>query len=75
MADHGINVVYTRVDDTPYEKAVMANNSGTATGIEFLVYEDGLYKVRVGAFLSMDEAVEMERRLRGYGYHTFITRS
>lgn len=41
----------------------------------FIVYEDGMYKVRVGAFLSMDEAVEMERQLRGYGYHTFITRS
>lgn len=41
----------------------------------FIVYEDGLYKVRAGAFLSMDEAVQMERDLRNYGYHTFITRS
>lgn len=60
LANRGVNVVYTRVDDTydtpPYEKAVMANNSGadlfvsihrnampvpgTAMGIESLVYED-----------------------------------
>lgn len=38
----------------------------------FIVYEDGLYKVRVGAFLSMDEAAEMERNLRRYGYHTLL---
>ena len=30
----------------------------------FMVYDDGLYKVRVGAFLNMDHAVQMERNLR-----------
>ena len=38
----------------------------------FLVYEDGLYKVRVGAFLNLDNAVHMEQELRSYGYQTVI---
>ena len=38
----------------------------------FLVYEDGLYKVRAGAFLSLDNAVNMEQRLRQYGYSTVM---
>lgn len=33
----------------------------------FIVYDDGLYKVRVGAFLNMDYAVRMERTLRNLG--------
>lgn len=40
----------------------------------FLVYEDGYYKVRVGAFLNLDYAVQMERNLRDYGYNTFIVK-
>lgn len=38
----------------------------------FIVYEDGLYKVRVGAFLNLDNAAQMERNLRDYGYNTFM---
>lgn len=40
----------------------------------FVVYEDGLFKVRVGAFLSLDHAAQMERDLREYGYNTFMVR-
>lgn len=40
----------------------------------FLVYSDGLYKVRSGAFLNMDYGVQMERRLRSLGYPTVLVR-
>ena len=59
LSEDGVDVVYTRVDDTydtPFEKAMIANNSGadyfvslhrnamptpnTASGSETLVYED-----------------------------------
>lgn len=41
----------------------------------FLIYEDGYYKVKVGAFQNLENAVKMEQRLRDYGYNTFITRT
>lgn len=41
----------------------------------YIVFEDGYYKVRVGSFLNLDNAVKMEQELRGHGYTTFITRS
>jgi N-acetylmuramoyl-L-alanine amidase len=40
----------------------------------FIVYDDGLYKVRVGAFLNMDYAVRMERTLRNLGYPTVLVK-
>ncbi len=40
----------------------------------FIIYDDGYYKVRVGAFLNMDYAAQMEKRLRDYGYNTFMVR-
>lgn len=40
----------------------------------FIVYEDGLYKVRVGAFLNIDNAVRMEQALRRAGYNTFMVK-
>lgn len=40
----------------------------------FIVYGDGLYKVRVGAYLNMDNAVQMERTLRSMGYPTVLVR-
>lgn len=40
----------------------------------FLVFEDGLYKVRVGAYQNMENAVRMEQRLRQYGYNTFMVK-
>ena len=48
-------------------------NQLQASGLPaFLVYDDGLYKVRVGAFLNMDYAVQMERNLRNMGYPTVL---
>jgi N-acetylmuramoyl-L-alanine amidase len=40
----------------------------------FVVMEDGLYKVRVGAFRNIDNAVRMEQALRRYGYNTFMVK-
>ncbi|MCD8023268.1 MAG: SPOR domain-containing protein [Lachnospiraceae bacterium] len=39
----------------------------------FLLYSDGLYKVQVGAFAQLDNAIRMEEALRRAGYSTFIT--
>lgn len=41
----------------------------------FIVAEDGLFKVRVGAFLKMDNAARMERNLRTMGYPTVLVRA
>lgn len=38
----------------------------------FLLYQDGLYKVQVGAFRNLSNAVKMERVLRRAGYSTWI---
>ncbi|MEY8356030.1 N-acetylmuramoyl-L-alanine amidase [Lachnospiraceae bacterium 54-53] len=40
----------------------------------FIVLEDGLYKVRVGAFLNIDNAVRMEQALRRFGFPTFMVK-
>ena len=40
----------------------------------FIVNEDGLFKVRAGAFRELDNAVRMEQELRRYGYNTFLVR-
>lgn len=39
----------------------------------FVIYDDGLYKVQVGAFQFLANAIKMEERLRNYRYNTFIT--
>ena len=39
----------------------------------FIIYENGLYKVQVGAYKKLDNAVKMERKLRRMGYNTYIT--
>ena len=41
----------------------------------FMTVKDGLFYVRAGALREMDNAVQMERRLRRLGYGTLITRS
>ena len=38
----------------------------------FLLYEDGFYKVQVGAFMQLGNAIRMEQRLRDEGYSTLI---
>ena len=42
----------------------------------FYVYSpaDGLYKVRAGAFLNLENAARMEQTLRQDGYRTMIVR-
>lgn len=35
--------------------------------------DDGLYRVKVGTFESLDNAAKMEQKLRRMGYNTFIT--
>ena len=39
----------------------------------FVIYDDGLYKVQVGAFEFLANAVAMEKKLRSYRYNTYIT--
>ena len=38
----------------------------------FLLHQDGLYKVQVGAFRVLENAVKMEQSLRRAGYSTFL---
>ena len=38
----------------------------------FLIYQNGLYKVRVGAYLNLDNAAWMEKTLRTAGYPTLL---
>lgn len=40
----------------------------------FLVADDGVYKVRVGAYLNLDNAARMEQTLRSYGYNTYLVK-
>jgi len=39
----------------------------------FLLAEDGFFKVQVGAYRQLGNAILMERRLRRDGYSTLIT--
>ncbi len=39
----------------------------------FLLFDDGLYQVQVGAFAQLENAIQMEAALRRAGYSTFIT--
>jgi len=38
----------------------------------FIIREDELYKVQVGAYEILDNAIRMEKRMREAGYNTFI---
>lgn len=40
----------------------------------FLLADDGIYKVRVGAYLNLDNAARMEQTLRSYGYNTYLVK-
>lgn len=40
----------------------------------FLIFDNGLYKVRVGAYLNLDNAARTEQQLHNYGYDTFLVR-
>lgn len=39
----------------------------------YIVYQDGLYKVQIGAFSRLSNAIAMEREVRQKGYNTYIT--
>lgn len=39
----------------------------------FIIYEDGYYKVQVGAYAMLSNAIKMEQRLRRFHYNTYIT--
>ena len=38
----------------------------------FYIYQDGYYKVRVGAFLNLDNGANIEMRLRQNGWPTMM---
>ena len=40
----------------------------------FMIDQNGYYKVRVGAFLNVDNAARMEKHLRELGYNTYMVR-
>lgn len=67
---------YYQVQVGAYRDRVPAErlrNELAARGLPaFLLYGDGYYKVRVGAFLNMDNAANMERILRNMGYQTLL---
>lgn len=79
LDDSGISAtdaqVYT-IQVGAFRNGQLANNmAAQLKAMQFpamVVFEDGLYKVRVGEFKSLDNAVEMEQRLRAMGYNTFI---
>lgn len=39
----------------------------------FIIYQDGYYKVQVGAYTLLSNAIKMEQRLRRFHYSTYIT--
>lgn len=39
----------------------------------FIIYQDGYYKVQVGAYALLSNAIKMEQRLRKFHYSTYIT--
>lgn len=46
------------------------NNGGFPA---YIVNSNGVYRVQVGAFANLANAVAMENRLRNAGFTTFIT--
>lgn len=52
----------------------MAKNLKAQGFPAFIVFEDGLYKVRAGAFGDVDNAVAMEQALKKAGYGTFMVK-
>ncbi len=39
----------------------------------YIIYHDGLYKVQIGAYARLSNAIAMEREVREKGYNTYIT--
>ena len=61
--------VYYRVQTGAYRMLYQLNDQGYPA---FLLYENDLYKVQVGAFQQIGNAINMEQRLRDDGYSTVI---
>ena len=40
----------------------------------FIVYDEGLYKVRVGAFSDMENGIRMEQNVKQAGYPAYLVR-
>lgn len=57
------------------ERAEALEQQLTSQGFPaWIKYEDGIYKVRVGSYLNIDNAARMEQTLRSYGYSTYMVR-
>ena len=69
---------YYQIQVGAYENRALADqllNRLLAEGLPaFLIVQDGLYKVRVGAYLNLDNAAWMEKTLRSMGYPTVMVR-
>lgn len=51
---------------------VLLNELLSAGFPAYLAYDDGLYRVEVGAYENLQNAIRMEQRLRNEGYNTVI---
>lgn len=71
------NAVYYRVQAGAFSNRENAENllqMLLADGLPaFLIYQDGLFKVQIGAFTKLTNAINMERKVRELGYNTYIT--
>lgn len=69
MNDYRVQVAAFRNRQLADNMAATLRNQGFVVSI---LEEDGLYKVVVGEFSNLDNAVALEQRLRMMGYNTFI---
>ena len=69
MNDYRVQVAAFRNRQLADNMAATLRNQGFVVNI---IEEDGLYKVVVGEFSNLDNAVALEQRLRMMGYNTFI---
>lgn len=74
-AEKGLYMIQTgayRVRSLAEQQLVQLQSEGYPA---YLVYADGYYYVRVGAFRELDNAVNLEKELRRAGYSTFMVTS
>lgn len=69
MHDYRVQVAAFRNRQLADYMAATLRNQGFVVSI---LEEDGLYKVVIGEFSNLDNAVALEQRLRMMGYNTFI---
>lgn len=70
QSEYTIQVGAFRNQQLAGNMALQLKNQGFPAAV---IIEDQLYKVRVGSYESLDNAVEMEQKLRLLGYNTFIS--